>query len=107
MKTLVHALAGFAGAVVGMLIISHVALNTQEDSDNELDKSTTEELISKYYFSVMGIKAKGARSYTSITHVIHGGCPSEANIEQVRQKVLAHNPDFKDCVVLSYMPVAM
>lgn len=110
MKTVIHALAAFAGAVTGIIIISKIAFNKSEIEDTAVDvenEHVDEDIIRKYYFSVMGIKAKGARAYTSITHVVNGNYPSEASIEQVRQKVMAHNPDFKDCVVLSYMPISM
>ena len=108
MKTIVHALAAFAGAVAGILIISNLALSkSTEEPEVELENSSNVDTVSKYYFSVLGIKAKGAREYTSVTYIVKGLYPSEDNIEQVRQKAIAHNPDFKDCVVLSYMPISM
>lgn len=75
--------------------------STSDDSDDG------ELVICRFYVSGVGIKAKGVKSYFSfITAPLKYDCPTEQDIEAIKNTVLLNNPDFKDCVLLSFQRIA-
>lgn len=112
MKTqyIISAVAGIVGSIIGVAILGSIAtkkiqsmiskpVETAESTDDSAPKT------SWIYYTFLGIKAKGARAYTSGTFEIEGTIPTQKDLERARQQTLAANPDFKDCVILSYSQV--
>ena len=108
MHFILSAVAGALGSAVSIFVFSKIGFaklksaisNTSEPTESECSASP-----SMYYFAFLGIKAKGARAYTSEVFEISGEIPTQADIERVRQRVLAKNTDYKDCIVLAYNKV--